>query len=279
MSTSIAVRSAPSPGWAGATDRLFAVGERGSILGREVLAGVTTFAAAGYIIVVNPTILAATGMDREALMVATVVASILGTLAVGLRANLPVALAPGMGVNSIFATLIVGRLGFSWQTGLAVVFVTGLLFLALSLTRMRAGIVGGFPPPIKVGIQGAIGVFIAYVGLTASGIVVGRPTTLVALGNLADPGTALALAGVLAMPVLFAARVPGAILLVILGVTLAYHLLPGVAAAGAPARLAVWPHAGTGLLLAFDFGPFRTRGLMLAPVVLYLLVVTFLDTT
>src|SRR4051812_46768255 len=143
-------------------------------------------------------------MDRGALMVATIVASLLGTLAVGLRANLPVALAPGMGVNSIFATLIVGRLGFSWQTGLAVLFVTGLLFLALSLTRMRAGIVADFPPPIKVGIQGAIGVFIAYVGLTASGIVVGRPTTLVALGNLADPGTALA--GVLAMPVLFAAR-------------------------------------------------------------------------
>src|SRR3954451_25469255 len=117
-------------------------------------------------------------------MVATIVASIVGTLAVGLRANLPVALAPGMGVNSIFATLIVGRLGFSWQTGLAVVFVTGLLFLARSLTRMGAGIVGGFPPPINVGSQAAIGVFSAYVGLTASGIVVGRPAPLVALGNL-----------------------------------------------------------------------------------------------
>jgi AGZA family xanthine/uracil permease-like MFS transporter len=282
MPSSIAARSMPASPWTGTIDRFFGVSERGSTFGREILAGLTTFAAMSYIIVVNPAILATTGMNKDALVVATIVASILGTLAVGLRANLPVALAPGMGVNSIFASLIVAQLGVSWQTALALVFTTGLLFLAVSLTRLRLGLVASFPPPIKIGIQCAIGVFIAYVGLTGSGIVVGHPTTLIALGHLANPGTALALAGVLATPVLFALRIPGAILIAIITVTVACHLVPGAVepvAADSSGHLIALPQIPRDLLFAFDFGQFRAQWLLLLPVLLYLLVITFLDTT
>lgn len=203
-----------------------------SPLFREAGAGLATFAAMAYILAVNPAILSdGTGMDQGALVTATALASAFGTLLMALLARLPIALAPGMGLNAFFTYEICGRLGVSWEGALGMVFWNGMLFLLISLTPARAAVVRAIPATLKMGVQAGIGLLIAFVGLQKSGIVVSHPATLVQLGDLsaglAPNAATLALAGILLMSVLLARRLPGAVLLSILVAAAAGLLVSG----------------------------------------------------
>jgi AGZA family xanthine/uracil permease-like MFS transporter len=176
-------------------DRLFALSARGTSVKREALAGLTTFMAMSYVLFVNPAMLAQTGMDQGAVFVATCLAAALGCLLMGLLANLPVALAPGMGLNAFFTYVIVVEQGHSWQTALACVFFSGCLFLLLSIFKIREWIINSIPLPLKMGIAAGIGMFLALIALKTANIIVASPVTLVTLGDLHSPQVLLAVAG------------------------------------------------------------------------------------
>lgn len=203
----------------------FDLAGRGTTLRREVVAGVTTFLAMAYIVAVNPSILAAAGMEVSAVFVATCLAAAFGTLMMGLYANLPIAQAPGMGLNAYFAFSVVPMLGGDWRLALGCVFFSGLLFLAISATRLREDLINAIPASQKQAIAAGIGLFLALIGLSKAGIVTGDPNTLVKLGDLGAMGALLAVLGFLVMCVLAARKVPGAILIVILALTAIAALL------------------------------------------------------
>ncbi|MFN3935928.1 NCS2 family permease [Parvibaculum sp.] len=206
-------------------ERLFALAANGTTVRTEILAGVTTFLTMAYIIFVNPSILAQAGMDFGAVFVATCLAAAAGSLIMGLYANYPVALAPGMGLNAYFAFTVVPQFGGDWRLALGCVFVSGIAFLALSLSPLREWLVNAIPRSLKYGIGAGIGFFLALIGLQNAGIVAAHPVTLVTLGNLGAHGALLAMAGFIALVALYFRRVPGAIMLTILGVTAAAVLL------------------------------------------------------
>jgi AGZA family xanthine/uracil permease-like MFS transporter len=200
-------------------DAVFQLSRQETTVRREVLAGVTTFLTMAYIILVNPTILADAGMDRGAVFVATCLAAALGTLIMGLLANYPIALAPGMGLNAFFTYTVVGQMGYGWQVALGAVFVSGLLFLALSVLPVREWVINAIPRSLKMAISAGIGLFLAIIALKNAGLVVGDPVTLVALGDLTKPSTLLAIVGFIAMVALDRLRVAGSIIIAILGTT------------------------------------------------------------
>ncbi len=212
-------------------ERYFRLAEHGTTVRTEVLAGLTTFLTMAYIIFVNPAILSDAGMDRGAVFVATCLAAALGTLLMGLLANYPIALAPGMGLNAFFAYTVVGRMGHDWQVALGAVFLSGLLFLALSLLPVREWVVNAIPRTLKMAISAGIGFFLAIIALRSANIVVDDPATLVTLGDMTRPTTLLAALGFIAMVALDRLRVPGAIVIAVLGITLI-----GVASGLAPFR-------------------------------------------
>lgn len=150
-------------------DKYFKLSENGTSIGKEVVAGITTFVTMAYIIFVNPSILSLAGMDASAVMVATCLASFLGTILIGLLSNYPFAQAPGMGLNAFFAFTICGTLGYSWQAGLAAVFVSGIIFIIITITGLRSKIVNAIPLSLKKAISGGIGLFIAYIGVKNAG--------------------------------------------------------------------------------------------------------------
>ncbi len=199
-------------------ERLFKLREHGTTVRTELLAGVTTFLTMAYIVIVNPSILSDAGMDFGAVFVATCVAAAIGTLIMGLYANYPVALAPGMGLNAYFAYGVVGGMGYSWQVALGAVFLSGILFLILSLLPLREAIINAIPRSLKMAIAAGIGLFLAIIGLKNAGIIVGSDATLVTLGSLAAPEPILATVGFVAMAALTALRIPGAMILSIIGV-------------------------------------------------------------
>ena len=199
--------------------RYFKVAEHGSTVRTEILAGCTTFLTMAYIVVVNPAILADAGMDRDAVFVATCIASAIATTIMALYANYPLALAPGMGLNAYFAYTVVGQLGYSWQVALGGVFLSGVIFLVLSVLPVREYIINSIPKSLKMAISAGIGLFLGIIALQKSGIVVDNPATLVALGDLTSPGTLLAGLGFVLMVALEQRRVPGAIIVTILLVT------------------------------------------------------------
>lgn len=200
-------------------ERLFRLGEHGASPRREVLAGVTTFLTMAYIVFVNPTILADAGMPKDAVFVATCVTAAVGCLIMAFYANYPVAIAPGMGLNAYFAYVVVLQLGYTWQAALGAVFLSGCLFLIVTLTGLRRHIVEGIPRALRLGITAGIGLFLAIIALKGAGVVTASPATLVTLGDLRQPSTALALLGFAAVAVLSAWKVRGALLITILGVT------------------------------------------------------------
>lgn len=220
----------------GVFERVFQLAANGTTIRTEVLAGATTYLTMAYIVFVNPAILAAAGMDFGAVFVATCLAAAAGSAIMGLYANYPVALAPGMGLNAYFAFVVVPLFGGDWRLALGCVFVSGFLFLLLSLSPLREGMVNSIPRSLKYGIGAGIGFFLALIGLKNAGIVADDPATLVALGDLGDAGTLLACAGFVVLVALQFRRVPGAIMLTVLGVTIAAVILglqdfKGVAAA------------------------------------------------
>ena len=202
-------------------ESLFKLSANGTNVRTEILAGITTFLTMAYIIFVNPSILSAAGMDHGAVFVATCLAAAAGTLIMGLYANYPVALAPGMGLNAYFTYGVVQGMGIGWPVALGAVFVAGILFLVLSLLPVREWIINAIPRSLKLAISAGIGLFLAIIGLQKAGIVVDHPVTLVTLGDMSKPEVLLAVAGFVLMVVLGARRVPGAMIIAILAVTAA----------------------------------------------------------
>ena len=202
-----------------AVERYFGLAEHETTAKREILAGVTTFLTMAYIVFVNPAILSDAGMDRDAAFVATCIAAAFGSLLMGLLANYPIALAPGMGLNAFFTYTVVAQMGHSWQTALGVVFLSGLIFLALSVLPVREWIVNAIPRALKMAISAGIGMFLAIIALKNAGIIVDSPATLVQLGDLAAPGALLAALGFFAMVAMDRLNIPGAILIAVIGVT------------------------------------------------------------
>jgi AGZA family xanthine/uracil permease-like MFS transporter len=197
-------------------DKVFRLQENKTNVQTEVLAGVTTFMTMAYIIIVNPAILSVpkpngAGMDFNSVMVATCIASAFATIFMGIYANYPFALAPGMGMNALFSFGICGTLGVPWEITLGIIFISGFIFVILTFLRIREMVVDAVPECIKYGTAAGIGIFIAFIGLKDAGIVTSHPTTFVTLGNLSSPPTLLGLGGLLFTGVLMARRVKGAI--------------------------------------------------------------------
>jgi adenine/guanine/hypoxanthine permease len=197
---------------------LFRLNAAGTSVRVEVLAGITTWLAMVYIVAVNPAILAGTGMDRGAVFTATCLAAGIASIVMGISANYPLALAPGMGLNAYFAFVVVGTLHVPWQTALGAVFLSGLLFLAVSLLRLREWLINSIPLSLKLGIGAGIGLFLALIGLEGMGLVVAQPQTLVTLGPLGSARTLLACAGFVLMAGLAARGVAAAVLIGVLAI-------------------------------------------------------------
>ncbi|MBF0391071.1 MAG: NCS2 family permease [Alphaproteobacteria bacterium] len=222
-------------------DRWFALADNGTTARREMLAGATTFLTMAYIIFVNPAMLAEAGMDHGAVFVATCLAAAIGSLIMGLLANYPIALAPGMGMNAFFAYTVVIGMGHSWQVALGCVFLSGVLFVALSLFKVREWVIDGVPRSMRMSIGAGIGLLLGFIALTNAGIVVAHPTTFLTLGKLGAPGALLAALGFLTIIALEARRVPGAVMIGILAVTflaMAAGLIPWGGLAAIPPRIA-----------------------------------------
>ncbi len=194
-------------------ERLFRLRESGTTVRVELRAGLATFLTMSYIIFVQPAILSQAGMDFGAVMAATCISSAVAIFIMGIFANYPIALAPGMGQNFFFTFTVVLGMGVSWQVALGAVFISGIAFFALSVVRLREMVVEAVPPSLQHAIGAAIGVFIAFIGLQQAGIVVGHPDSLVALGDVKQPPVILALAGLCITSVLLIRKVKGAILL------------------------------------------------------------------
>lgn len=200
-------------------ERLFGLKANGTSPRTEMVAGLTTFLTMAYIIFVNPAMLSKTGMDFGAVFMATCLAAAFGSILMGLYANYPIALAPGMGMNAYFTFGVVLGMGHSWQVALGAVFLSGLLFFLLSLFRIREWIVNGIPLSMKLGIAGGIGFFLAIIALQNAGIIVSNPATLVTLGNLKSPEAILAGLGFALIVALSVRKIMGAIVLSILAVS------------------------------------------------------------
>jgi AGZA family xanthine/uracil permease-like MFS transporter len=200
-------------------ERFFRLSEHGTTVRTELIAGVTTFLTMSYIIFVNPDILSTTGMDRDAVFVATCLAAALGSIIMALVANWPIGMAPGMGLNAFFAFTVVAALGFTWQQALGAVFISGIIFVLLTVTGVRRWLIDGIPHSLRSAIAAGIGLFLAIIALKGAGIVVDNPATLVGLGDLKATGPLLAIFGFFVIAVLDALKVRGAILIGILAVT------------------------------------------------------------
>lgn len=200
-------------------EKLFKLKENNTNVRTEVIGGITTFMTMAYILAVNPSLLSASGMDKTAVLMATALASFLGTLIMALIANYPFALAPGMGLNAYFAFTVCGAMGYSWQIALAAVFVEGLIFIVLSLTNVREAIFNAIPLTLKKGVSCGIGLFIAFIGLQGAHLVVDNPSTLVSYvnfrGTIHTQGICaiLALIGLFITAILYIKNVKGSILI------------------------------------------------------------------
>ena len=213
------VRTSPdsTPGF---LDRYFELRRNGTNLRTEMVAGLTTFLTMAYIIFVNPQILANAGMDKGAVFVATCLAAAASTLVMGLYANYPIALAPGMGLNAFFAFTVVLTYKYTWQQALAAVFLSGVIFFLISVFRIRQYVIEAIPHNLKLAVAAGVGLFLGIIALQTSGVVVDHPATLVTLGDLKKPAALLAIAGFVLIAALHARNVVGGTLLGILAVTL-----------------------------------------------------------
>ncbi len=206
-------------------ERLFKIRQKNTTVRTEVIAGITTFIALAYIMFVNPNILAEAGIPKEAAIASTIWIAALSTMMMGLFANYPVALAPGMGLNAFFAYYVCGVLGLHWTVALGAVFFSGVLFLLLTVSHIRQAIINAVPENLRVAIGVGIGLFIAFVGLKGTGLIISDPATFITLGHVTNPTTALSLFGLLLTGALMARNVQGAILLGIVGTTVLSMIL------------------------------------------------------
>lgn len=223
-------------------DKFFKLTEKGTNVKTEILAGITTFLTMAYILAVNPGILGATGMDAGAVFTATALASLIATLVMALVANLPFALAPGMGLNAFFAFTVVLGMGKSWQFALTAVFLEGIIFILLTLFNVREAIINSIPINLKKAISVGIGLFIAFIGLQDASVIVDNPATLVGLNSYSSAPLLVALIGLAVIAILHAFKVKGSLLIGILaativGIPLGVTNLEGFKLFSAPASL------------------------------------------
>ncbi len=262
--------------------RLFKLDENRTTVGRELQAGLTTFAAMAYILAVNPAILSAAGMDKGALVTVTAITAALATAIMALMTNYPIALAPGMGINAFFTFTIVLGKGVPWPEALGMVFVNGVIFLILSVTGVREKIIAAIPHSLKIAVTCGIGLFIAFIGLKNGGVIVASPATFVTHGDFSSGPVALCLAGIILTAILVARRVPGAIVLSIAAVTLA-GLFVSAGESGKvtqlPDSLVALPASPAPIFLKLTFN-FLTNSdafLLALPLILTLLLVDMFD--
>lgn len=206
-------------------EKYFELKELGTSVRIEVIAGITTFLTMSYIIFVNPEILSSTGMDKSSVFVATCLAAALGSLIMALVAKWPIGMAPGMGLNAFFAFGVVGAMGFTWQQALGAVFISGVIFLILTVTGIRSWLIAGIPHSMRSAIAAGIGMFLAIIALKSSGIVIASEATFVTLGHLTTTGPLLAILGFFIIASLDGLKVPGAILIGILAITILSWIL------------------------------------------------------
>ena len=252
----------------------FRLKERGTSLSTEVLAGITTFFTMVYIVVVNPGILSQAGMDFNGVFVATILASVIGSLIMGLAANYPIVIAPGMGLNAYFAFSVVTGQGITWQTALGAVFVAGVLFIALSLTSFRYMLLDAIPSSLKHAITAGIGLFISFIGLQNAKIIVDSPSTLLTLGKLSEPMTLLTLIGLVVSLILMSYRVKGYLFIgMLITAVIAWFL----GLLELPDRLVAVPSGLNETAMQMDIGGVFTNGLY--SVIFTFLLITLFDTT
>ncbi len=254
--------------------RYFDFAGRNTSYRQETMAGVTTFLTMAYIIIVNPAILEAAGLPRAASVTATIIAAAFGTLVMGVYAKRPFAIAPYMGENAFIAFTVVKGMGFPWQTALGAIFVAGVLFTVLSVLKVRSWLANAIPTSLKHSYAVGIGLFLTFIGLNQIGVVtLGVPGAPVALGNIASPGTLLAIVGFLLTAWLLVKRVPGALIAGILLTTLLSFVL-GVTPL--PERVVSLPPSLSPILGQLDIAGALT--LKAAPVVMIIFVLAFVDT-
>ncbi len=200
-------------------ERIFKLSQHGSSVKIELMAGLTTFVTMAYVIFVNPNVMAAAGLDHGAAFVATCLGAALGCLLMGFYANWPVGLAPGMGLNAFFTYTVVGEMGHSWEVALGAVFLSGILFMIMSLSRIREWLLNSIPMSLRFAMGAGVGMFLGLIGLKTAGIVVDSPATLVTMGSFGEPPALLAAICFLLIAVLSHRNVFGAILLSMLSVT------------------------------------------------------------
>ncbi|MFD1429626.1 NCS2 family permease [Lacticaseibacillus mingshuiensis] len=242
---------------------------------REVLAGFTTFISMAYILFVNPSVLGAANMDKGAVFTATALASALGCLLMGILAKYPIATAPALGINAFFAYSVVIGMKVPWQTALAGVFIASLIFIVITIFKLRELIIDAIPSDLKYAISGGIGLFIAFLGLSDGGLIVANKSTMIGLGSLSEPTTWLTIFGLIVTAILMVRKVPGAIfvgmvLTTILGLATKLIAMPTAIVSAAPSL------KPTFLVALKHVGDINT--LQLAVVVLTFLLVTFFDT-
>ncbi|MEM8981944.1 MAG: NCS2 family permease [Pseudomonadota bacterium] len=253
-------------------NRFFGLDAAGTSVRREAVAGLTTFLAMVYIAVVNPAILSDAGMDFGAVFVATCLAAAFGTLVMGIAANYPIALAPGMGQNAFFAYTVVLTQGASWQTALGAVFVSGVLFIVLSVLPVREWLINAIPRNMKLGMAAGIGLFLGFIALQNAGIVVNNDATLVTLGDVLTPGPLLAVFGFVIIAALSARRVTGAVVIGILSVAIIGWLIGAAEFKG----IVSTPPSPAPVLLALDIRSALEIGMLTT--VLTMLIVDVFDT-
>ncbi|MEQ6333732.1 NCS2 family permease [Sphingobium sp. MK2] len=261
----------------GRLERYFGLTERGTSAQTEILAGFTTFLTMAYIVLVNPAILGQAGMPIAAVAAATCFAAAFGSILMGLVANTPLALAPGMGLNAYFSFTVVQQMGIPWPIALGCVFISGIAFLILTLTGVRQMIVAAIPMHLFAAVAGGIGLFIGFIGLKNAGIVVANPATFVALGDLKAPGAALALFGLLVIGVLSVWNVRGAMLIGIIATTLVGWLFGQVTVSPEPYSLDALTGTAFQLDLPGVFGLTGSHGLGLLEILFVFLFVDLFD--
>ncbi|MEH6516735.1 MAG: NCS2 family permease [Halioglobus sp.] len=200
-------------------ERLFKLSEHNTRVSTELLAGLTTFITMAYIIFVNPQMMASAGMDQGASFTATCLAAALACIFMGLYANWPIGLAPGMGLNAFFTYTVVGEMGYSWQIALGAVFLAGVLFVIMSVTPLRAWMLRSIPRDLRIAMGCGVGLFIGFIGLKSGGIIVANPATILTLGDLSQPQPMLAAIGFVVIAALSVRQLPGAILIGVLSIT------------------------------------------------------------
>ena len=266
-----------TPPDSGRLERLFHLKERGTTPRTEVLAGVTTFLTMAYIVLVNPAILGTAGMPIAGVAAATCFAAAFASIMMGLVANVPLALAPGMGLNAYFSFTVVQQMGVPWPVALGCVFISGIAFLVLTLTGVRQLIVNSIPSYLFAAVAGGIGLFIGFIGLKDAGIVVANPATFVALGDLKTPGAALALFGLVLIGALSVWKVRGAMLIGILATTLVGWATGQVKLNPEPYSLDALTGTAFQLDLAGVFGLTGSHGLGLLEILFVFLFVDLFD--